>query len=89
MYPLHVVTQLLQVLDVAVADLADDEVALALALARLARLHHSPGPRAGACLLARARPGVVATRQRSYRDAGRAPTLAGVFLTQALRKQPS
>ena len=67
MYPLHVVPQLLQVLDVTVADLTDDEVALALALTRLTWLHDGPGPRTGACLLtARARPGVVATRQRSY-----------------------
>ena len=52
MYPLHVVPQLLQVLDVTVADLTDDEVALALALTRLTWLHHRPGPRTGACLLA-------------------------------------
>ena len=52
MYPLHVVPQLLQVLDVTVADLTDDEVALALALTRLTWLHDGPGPRTGACLLA-------------------------------------
>ena len=87
-YPLHVVPQLLQVLDVAVADLADDEVALALALSGLAGLHDRPRPRTGARLLATAaRPaGVVSPRERRYRDARRAPALPGVLLTQALRK---
>jgi hypothetical protein len=40
--PLHVVPQLLQILDVAVADLADDEPALALA-GRLAGFHARHG----------------------------------------------
>ena len=86
MYPLHVIPQLLQVLDVAVADLADDKVALALALSRLAGLHDGPGPRTRPRLLASARPpGVVSPRQRSYRDRRRAPALPSVLLTQALR----
>ena len=86
-YPLHVITQLLQVLDVAVADLADDKVSLALALTRLSWLHDGPGARTRPRLLAAARPapGVVSPRQRSYRDARRAPALPGVLLTQALR----
>ena len=85
-YPLHVIPQLLQVLDVAVADLADDKVSLALALTRLAGLHDGPGPRTRPRLLAAARPaGVVTPRQRSYRDARRAPALPSVLLTQALR----
>ena len=90
-YPLHVVAELLQVLDVAIADLTDDEVALALALTRLSWLHNSPSSRTGSCLLAPSpRPGVVTTRQWSYGDARRASAaLAGVFLTQALRKQQS
>ena len=84
-YPLHVIPQLLQVLDVSVTDLADDEVALALTLARLAGLHDGPGPRTGARLLAPRPPGVVTPRQRSYRDTRRAAALPGVLLTQALR----
>ena len=90
-YPLHVVAELLQVLDVAIADLTDDEVALALALTRLSWLHNSPGSRTGSRLLAPSpRPWIIATRQWSYGDARRASAaLAGVFLTQALRKQQS
>ena len=84
-YPLHVIPQLLQVLDVSVTDLADDEVSLALSLTRLARLHDRPGPRTGARLLAARPPGVVTPRQRGYRDTRRAPALPGVLLTQALR----
>ena len=84
-YPLHVIPQLLQVLDVSVTDLADDEVSLALSLTRLARLHDRPGPRTGARLLAARPPGVVTPRQRGYRDTRRAAALPGVLLTQALR----
>ena len=84
-YPLHVIPQLLQVLDVSVTDLADDEVSLALALARLPGLHHGPGPRTGARLLAARPTGVVTPRQRGYRDTRRAASLPGVLLTQALR----
>ena len=40
MDPLHVVSELLQILDISVTDFTDDKVALpTLALARLARLH--------------------------------------------------
>ena len=78
-YPLHVIPQLLQVLDVSVTDLADDEVALALSLTRLAGLHDRPGPRTGARLLAARPPGVVTPRQRGYRDTRRAPPFPVFF----------
>ena len=76
--PLHVVPQLLQVLDIPVADLADDEVALAAALARarLARLH---GGVRGAGLAA----GRAAPRQGRDGDGGRVG-LAAALLAQAL-----
>ena len=56
MDPLHVVPQLLQILDVSVADLADDKVALALWLTGL-----GGGAGAGALLGAGA---AAAARQR-------------------------
>ena len=65
-YPLHVIPQLFQVLNVPITDLADDKVALALALARLPGLHGLLGPGGGTGLLAGARPGVVSTWQWSY-----------------------
>ena len=79
MDPLHVVPQLLQVLDVAVADLTDDEVALAAALARpwLARLDCGGG---GAALGARG----AAARQGRDGDGGRV-ALVTALVTQALR----
>lgn len=46
-YPLHVVAQLLQVLDVAVADLADDERVLGRMVARLRKAHRGGGAAAG------------------------------------------
>ena len=80
--PLHVVPQLLQVLNVAVADLTDDEVALAAALARpwLAWLHCRGG---GAALGARG----AAARQGRDGDGGRV-ALVTALLAQALRVGP-
>lgn len=76
--PLHVVPQLLQVLNVSVTDLADDEVSLAAALAgaRLARLDGGVG---GAGLAA----GRAAARQGRDGDGGRV-RLTDALLAQAL-----
>ena len=87
MYPLHVVPELLQVLDVSVADLADDKVPLA-PLAGLARLHGArlvPSRRAGgrAALPGPVLAGVVPAGQRGDGDA-RAVALAATSLAQAL-----
>ena len=65
MYPLHMVPELLEVLDVSVADLADHEVALALASAWLTGLHRRAARRA----LLPGGGGAVPSRQRGDRDA--------------------
>lgn len=46
-YPLHVVAQLLQILDVAVADLADDKRVLGTMVARLREAHRRAGAAPG------------------------------------------
>ena len=88
MNPLHVVAKLLQILDVSIADLADDEVAFAaaLSLSRLARLDvWSAGPWSASLLPAA---GVVAARQRrdGYAGGARLPT---ALLAQALHNVTS
>lgn len=83
MDPLHVVSQLLQILDISVTDFADDKVALpTLALTRLARLHGVGGRGGDGGLLGD--PGVVSAGQRGDGDARGVAALAVVLLAQTL-----
>ena len=82
--PLHVVTELFQILDVSITDLTDDKVSLpSLALPRLARFVDGGGAAGGRRRAVLLLAGVVPPGQWSDGDT-RGVGLRPAFLTQAL-----
>ena len=70
-YPLHVVSELLQILDIPITDLTNDKVTLSsLSLSRLTRLHHRVGAGAGGGGLLGDSSWIVSTWQWCDGDAG-------------------